>query len=123
MEKYPKNLFCPAWGITFNGRIVELQITEVSSDKILAKGINRHYKFTYDKDEERWEDCNIILVFDLQCDETQQLINRLLTKETQYAEISYIEASKRYRDSKKEIASIRSDNAEIIKRFKKLNEE
>lgn len=123
MGKYPKNLFCPAWAITLQGEIVDLQITEVSNDKILAKGTNQHYKFTYDEDKERWKVCNIVLVFDLQCDETQQLINRRLTKCIQNVESSYIEAVQKYKDSKKEIESIRSNNAKIIEQLKKSTEE
>jgi len=123
MEKYPKNLFCPVWAITFNGEIIELKITEASSDKILAKDTNHYYKFTYDIEKNRWEDCYVVLVFDLQCDETQQLINNRLTKKTQHVESSYIEAVQEYKNSKKEIASIRSNNAEILERFKKSMKE
>jgi len=120
MEKYPKNLFCPAWAIMLQGKIVELLITEVSSDKIYAKQCtNQYYKFSYNEDKEKWENCSgVILVFDLQCDETQQLINNRLTKRTQNVESSYIEAVKKYRESKGEIESIRSNNAKIIERFK-----
>jgi len=114
MERHPKNLFCPAWAITLNGRIIELRITEACSNKILANDAIQYFNFTYDKEKEIWEDRSLILVFDLQCDETQQLINNRLTKHTQNVESSYIEAVQKYRDSKKEIESIRSNNAEII---------